>query len=787
MGSESKCRPPIGSFAGSNTGDVFFSRGDQPVKRWDGFLTDYVNAGVPKPDTALELTEVDVLDSRGDVVSSELSGTFYAYLRFLDSRGNVSSLSPLSNRLTLLGTNYGNIVDATKEPGPLNNRYRLSGQILVTSYNHGLITGETIEISNTGVPPQSGKPWRPSHLFQDGPFDVEFVDNNSFVILHPGLSYGPWWWYGAQKTYQGGAIWSKTGPGMQYSGVVIPTDDRVVKRQILRNKHGTVSTFYVDIEHTRDEWEQHVRDGLYGNVRTRDEYGTIYTTTKLDTELGEEVPLRTLDGTDLNIARHGEPPSFKKVIISHYNRMFAGVNLNYNVGSAKVVTGLTEVVGNSTCWTSSMVGRFFAPRAGNPLQEYEITEVDETTQIITLSERWEEITNLSQLYSISPGTAESLSIHYSETLLPAFEHRLFNLNYMTDPAVDGHVSFSAARGCVNHRTIIQNGTEAYMMDQRGIYAFDGSGAQDLSTPIQAVFSGDYDYAIDWSMSEHFHASHNDKDKTLRWFVSMGGFEYPRHALAYNYRVSRWWIEEYPEPISASSFGRVDSKSQNVWSGSSARSFVSTLFLSDGLPTHVEPFRGKVASATSVRINDASSTLETLWVGAPVHISEGKGEGQTRIIVKVGSGYLEVDRPFSILPDNTSKYQVGGFRWQYSTPMMLLASPPGGKAIRSFETRFEPTVNNSTLAVKKFTDFSNSPDLFEYTRPSEDGDGASTESGSGNTLIDTTFETGSVQQAFDSTEVPRSKRGRSVRFAVEGVPNGEVQKIYSLLIEGVQNQ
>ena len=823
MASSSKSRQPVGSFCEAKGHNVYFARGDMPVKRWDGLLSDYVNAGLPAPSESLGLKE-ELSDE------TNLMGTYYAYQRWLDDRGNVSNVSPLVGPLPLLGGNYRAIDDVTSKvtttEGSIAGRkgIRRIRYAQITSTNHGLKTyadggARSHQMHFEGLPmdglPQFG-------IFGNGEWTVVVLDenrlrvkvNNTFDIGgDPFVDYRspavPW-------LYTGGGVWKTTGTTVQYSNFLIPTDSRVSKRQILRNKDGNVNTFYVDIEQTRDEWESDVENGFHTDSDDLNP-GTVYVSAKLDSALGEEVPLRASDGTDLNINRHSEPPNFKSVIVGHANRIFAGVNLNYKRGSANVAFGAKTVTGNGTSWTEAMAGRKFI--TSNSTFQYGIESVDVDAQELTLSSEYEQDTNLTESYCITPGDDEHLSIHFSEALLPeswdrkkvlhltedplsgkmtslfalgprlfiGFENRIYSLNYMTDPSVDGQVSLSVARGCINQRCVVQDGTQAFILDKRGVYAFNGGGVQEVSQNIQAVFSSEYNFGINWTHSEHFHASHDSSKKTVRWFVSMGGAIYPRHALTFSYKTKRWWIEEYPEPISSTASGEIDNGHTTLWGGSHGRVMATSRRPTDGMSSAVSGYRGRVSSSTPTRLIDGSKTFIQSYIGAPVHISEGTGEGQTRIIVSLGDNYLEVDRPFVILPDSTSYYQIGGFRWKYSTPVLTMESPPSKKAMRSTETRFKPTSDPSTLLIKKYTDFNDSPDTLEYQRSSDEGDGAKTEEGGIATCLDTTHSTGSVQQSFDGVDTPRSNRGKSLTFRFEGVPNGESHQIFSVMVEGGAGQ
>lgn len=778
MSSSSKSRILPGSFSESNDGNVFFARGDQPVKRWDGLLNDYVDAGVPAPTTGLTLTE--------DTSSgNEITGTYYAFLRFLDSRGKVSNLSVISDPIVLGGKRSG-IVESWKFTNI--NLLEISAYgaktplLILTSRNHGLQDDDLVRTYN--------------HVHA-GLWYVRVFNSDQFC-LRKTIPYGPF--FALAWAFPGGMTWRQVGGSINYSNVEVPTDSRVVKRQILRNKDGNVNTFYVDVEDT--ELTE-----------------TSFTSEKTDSQLGEAVPLRSLDGTDLNVERHGEPPNFKRVIVDHYNRTFAAVNLVYSTGNVYTTNASDKVDGYGTQWTSSMVGRIFSSNDASSTKSYVILGIDEASQQLTLDAEYEGNTEASLGYSISPENSELITLHFSEVGLPEswdrsralsltddplsgeitglmpmgprlhilFENRTYTLNYGADPSLDGRISFAVARGCINQRCWIRDGSAAYILDQRGAYIFDGGKIQEISNQIQSVFTGESDRSIDWSSSDQFHASHDPEHQTIRWFVSFRGSFYPQNALTLNYTTGRWWIEEYSEPISASTVGKISDKLRSVWSGSANRVMVPNSASIDGMTKGALSQRGSATSATATRLTDNSVLFNSSVIGAPLQISEGKGSGQSRIIVDAGEHYLEVNRPFVITPDSSSYYQVGGFMWTYKTPLMPLASPPDKKNYRSFEIRFQPNSSTSTLLLNKYTDFSTAADVFEYTRTAEEGDGASTESGSADVSIDMTQPTGSVQQSFDGTNTPRTKRSRATRFQLQGVPNGEVHKIYSITVEGVAGQ
>jgi hypothetical protein len=74
-------------FAATSDGFLLAANGIDPVLRWDGLTRQMEEAGLAPPATALTVTG----NSLGTI-----SGTYYAYSRFVDAYGNVSDLSPLA-------------------------------------------------------------------------------------------------------------------------------------------------------------------------------------------------------------------------------------------------------------------------------------------------------------------------------------------------------------------------------------------------------------------------------------------------------------------------------------------------------------------------------------------------------------------------------------------------------------------------------------------------------------------------------------------------------------------
>lgn len=93
------------TYAESSDGVVLIANGIDPVVRWDGFAASAEPAGVPAPDPST----APVIGVSG---SGGINGTYTAYVRYLDARGNPGNLSAVSNSITAANAsqvNYSNL------------------------------------------------------------------------------------------------------------------------------------------------------------------------------------------------------------------------------------------------------------------------------------------------------------------------------------------------------------------------------------------------------------------------------------------------------------------------------------------------------------------------------------------------------------------------------------------------------------------------------------------------------------------------------------------------------
>jgi hypothetical protein len=127
-------------FAESTDGLLLIADGMGPVLQWDGFKAQSEPAGVIAPTVPPGLTGSGI----GSIV-----GEYFAYQRYVDDRGNFSSLSPVSacsdcqRHVSILS------------PSPAQRRPSSSRPLLA----HGLTTGQTVRISDVGGNTDANGTW----------------------------------------------------------------------------------------------------------------------------------------------------------------------------------------------------------------------------------------------------------------------------------------------------------------------------------------------------------------------------------------------------------------------------------------------------------------------------------------------------------------------------------------------------------------------------------------------------------------------------------------------------
>jgi hypothetical protein len=746
------------SYVQTPTGDILMADGMNPVKRWDGLKPAPIDAGLVGP------TDEVTLAPAGGV--GTILGTYAAYIRWLDEDFNVSNLSPISLLLQFSGPG-GDVIGATNT-APIR---------ITTSAPHGLSTGHIVSVE--GVQGNTGG---------NATWQVNVASATEFDLN--GSS--------GDGAYSGGGTWTPGADAVNYTSVPVPTDPKVTRKQILRNTEGQLTTFYVDVD-------------------TDDLAGTSFTSTFADNELAtqEAVPLLSVDGAPLANA-HYPPPNFMESLASHSSRVFAAVNRAYSEGAVKVTDGSATVTGIGTFFTNGLVGRYLFVNGAT--KKYEIASVDSVLSL-TLAEAYDDTTSEYAVYSIRPEDGQRRLIWYTQagqpyswsplcaleiqedgdeltglmtkgSFLYILEQRhIYRFTFQSDPAIDGYIYQSCQRGVVNNRCWVQVEDATYMLDKDGIHAFGGGQeSEQISSAIQRIFQTleESDHVINWNGRDLFHAAHYPQEEVIRWFVSMGSASATRHAIALQYRTKRWWLEEYPIPITCSALGLIGLARVVFLGSSNLRTIVGSVGYLDGIDKNSGTLVGAVSVADICSLSDYGAGFPVGIVGLPVVITSGKGKLQRRIIHEVDGIRLKVTQPWRIIPDSTSTYQIGGIKYKYRSKIYEWAD--GEQEMkRKLGVFFEPSSELNYSFFRLYQNASKTPVVFRantFGNP----EGVSGEDGSPELIIDMSKAaraSGYAQQRMESSRDDDIDGVRQWFFELVGVSGPRGAFYYSFLIDGVR--
>lgn len=746
------------SFVETNEGVLLIASGFDPVLRWDGLTEDAEKAGVPAPTAKVTLAG----SGTGAIV-----GTYTAYLRYVNRSGLYSNLSPVSAELEVGGSS-GTITGATNAI-PI---------VITTDGAHGLTTGDTIKISGVLGNTAANDTWTITVL-STTTFSLDDSDGNA--------------------TYVGGGEWFRGVEKILYSGVEVPTDPRVTRRQILRNTDGQADTYYVDID-------------------TQDLSSTTFESTKTDDELADEEAQAILDTDATALAnRHGVPPDTKAFMANHLNRMFYGGEVQYKEGNVAVTYGSATVTGIGTEWTEVLPGRFLW--VSGATKAYEIDTVDVANQTLTLTEAYTDTTQPFVEYAIRPVTSQRKIVAYSEAgepesvpatnavsipedgdeitgLMPKgsflyiLERRhLYRFTFQEDPAKDGLIFLASNRGCINHRCWAVVEGVAYLLDEAGVHRYGGGAdAESISQAIQDLFEAEgegTDLRINWDASDNFHCVYYPGEDTIRWFVAFTGSYLPRHCLTWDLRGQSWAVEEFAVPIGASA-KQIWNSEPRVFLGGPGRSvYLYDYGQLDGPDPSAGTVRGTVTAATWTSISDSLAAFASSGlVGSPISIVSGTGKGQRRLIASVSGTRINVTQPWAKLPDTTSVYQIGGIHYQFRTGWFRFVDVETENP-RRLEIVFQPTDTDALMNVQMYLDHAKTARVWGETISSAYGDGVASTQDEADLVLDLTKSDGVLQQYFSSGKERRVHGRRFVSFGMDGVKGKDPVEIYEMTIDGVQ--
>ncbi len=749
-------RHAIESFASSQDGDIFMANGIDPMLRWSGFGSEAIPAGLDTP-TAKPTIAATASSSNLGIPDSTDIITFQDFTQSGNPFVTRSVPVPLvngSSKITYPGAQRPvSWFDNTSGSGCY--LYIDSLNLLIRVVSQNSITDTRLAPADRGAyllsAPFSGatgsytfKLYRfvPAALVILGTYRVyqRFIDSRGEASALSPIS---------DESIVVGAT------SLTYSNLGSVTDPRVKRRQILRNTDGQFETFYVDVD-------------------TEDLTSATLTSIKTDSQLsaGTAFPLLDGQGRDLT-TRDTAPASTFAFIAHHLDRLFGAGITPYEEGSIILQAGSKTVSGVGTDWPTTLAGRQLWTPNGD--KAYEIASVDQTNQTLTLAEAYAGPTEPYASYAIRPFRAYARLVQFSAagrpegwsplnavglpedndrvtalvprtSFLYIFEERhCYRLTFGENPLTDGALFLNMNRGCVNHRCWIESDQEIYAMDEQGIYLVSNREVQQISDPIQDLFlPGQGPWRINWQASRWFHASSDPGRQILRWFVALAGQDFPRHALCWSETLQRWWIEEYPLPITSSETMIIDDR-PHVLLGGLGKIYT----LEPGTLELADPGAGTVTGTITARgrlwIEDSQASFSPLLVGTTICLLTGRGVRQWRRIDAVSGTRLYLDRPWRIRPSVRDGYQLGAIRWSYRTGLFWWV-PSDVESPRRLEVRFTPTPGQFLLQC--YQDRSVSPVVWDYTSASADAMGMASTRGSADLVGDLSKESGFLQRRMD---------------------------------------
>ena len=765
------------TFAETPAGVVLMANGVDPMLRWDGLSQAADYAGVTPPSTPVTLTPSGL---------GTITGVRNAFCRFIDSAGNPSNLSPIGSGVSC-GRDQS--IDDIASSG---------SAVIIQSRGHGLLSGSSVIIQGVNGLPINGQ-WQ-----------IFVTDQDHFVLVGLNTPFAT----NMASEWTGGGSWVQGSSSLTYGSLALPAQSRVTQLQLLRNLEGNLDVLYVEAVLP------------FSATAT---LPTTYVSSLTDDQLcqNEAVVVRTQDNPLYGL-RYATPPSNRPYLLNHSGRIFAAGDAVIFAGCVSVTAGSNSIQGIGTQWTTNLVGRQIYIRGSS--QPYGILSINSTAQICLLSETYTGASNPFATYLIRLSPQERKILQWSEadnpeawppwnalslpedndeitglfargTYLYVAERRhIWRFQFTDDPGTSGHAFLMLdQRGAINQRCVVHADDHTYIMDETGIYEYDGaSGFEAISDPIQNIFYQDgltFTQQVDWSADQTlWHASLDPIRTIIRWFVTMVGQPPLSWAICFNYRQKRWWLEQYPVAISSSCTGTlaeapnvgIPSGYRRPLVGADAR---QVLVLGEGaldLVSDDGTVSGTATAGTATTITDTSASFAANLGGVPVSIVSGTGAGQTSLVSSSTGNTLTVVDPFDIPPDSTSVYQLGGISYAWRSGWLDVEDAEQNTN-RDLILSFEPLTDPVTLAVDLYYDHSATPQTWSYNQSL---DGVNVYAGQPGIYFDLTSSDVlpgyRVYRQAQHTE-RYAYSDRFVAIALSGVANAEVVRVYQVSLRGVDQE
>jgi hypothetical protein len=335
-----------------------------------------------------------------------------------------------------------------------------------------------------------------------------------------------------------------------------------------------------------------------------------------DREGYEAMPIILPNG-ELNANRFGVPPSDKAVVVRFQDRHWYAVDTS-----------------------------------GEQPNTILFSEIDEPDSVPDVNEL------VLQQNSLDADSIRAI-VPFGASLFVLQSRHAYSLTFVKQPLIDGQVTPIAYRGIVSQRTWAIHSGVCYVLDESGLYAIEPSGAvKELASPIADVFRD----RLSASDRTWWFVSVDPRTEIIRAFVSFSEDSpsaYPTRALCYSISTQSWWMERYPQGISASVTVRLESGDfAPIYAAEggcyllgegtvdAARGAIVSVELTEGGRGYRTPPKVRVSGGTGGEVYatvNSSGAVSGLWIAST-------GYGYT-------SGDLEIDPPND--PEVASPTQAAG--------------------------------------------------------------------------------------------------------------------------------
>lgn len=222
------------------------------------------------------------------------------------------------------------------------------------------------------------------------------------------------------------------------------------------------------------------------------------------------------------------------------------------------------------------------------------------------------------------------------------------------------VEVQDAKGLLAPLSLVSVGDFHIGLYEQGIHAFDGVNFVHLSEKMdEEIFKNSNLSQLQYAKGVYFKRD----NQYILYYPSSGSTRNDR-AIIYDLRegMKCWQPPVTGRQVSyVSTFDTSDGVEEVIYGDYLGYLYQDHQGTNDGIETG---FNGTVVSANYSTLTETSATFTTTndgLSGLMVHIYEGTGEGQSRIVASNTADTLTLESDWKIIPDTTSKYCVAGIQ------------------------------------------------------------------------------------------------------------------------------